>query len=86
MPKALVLYYVQRQLLKYAHEQQDIPGIDRASADLNTAWTAASEDMYKTSQQDAAAGAQSGNGQPGSGSEAGSGAEDVTDVPFEDVK
>ena len=72
--------------LKYAHEQQDIPGIDRASADLNTAWTAASEDMYKTGQQDAAARAQSGNGQPGSGSEAGGGAEDVTDMPFEDIK
>ncbi|ANH80528.1 molecular chaperone DnaK [Niabella ginsenosidivorans] len=71
--------------LKYAHEQQDIPGIDRAVADLNTAWSAASEDMYKTTQQGAADGAQAGNAPQGGDHQPGGG-EDVTDVPFEEVK
>lgn len=74
--------------LKYAHEQQDIAGIDRSTKDLNTAWNSASEDMYKAAQ-----GANGGpqaeseysgahNQQDGSKSNTG----DVTDVPFEEVK
>lgn len=68
--------------LKYAHEQQDIPGIDRSMTDLNTAWTAASEDMYKTG-PGANEGAQA-HAEPAGGN--GQGAEDVTDVPFEEVR
>lgn len=64
--------------LKYAHEQQDIPGIDRSMNDLNTAWTAASEDMYKADQT-ANESAQT-HAQPAGGTE------DVTDVPFEEVR
>ncbi|MFX1706188.1 molecular chaperone DnaK [Chitinophaga sp. CC14] len=64
--------------LKYAHEQQDIPGIDRSINDLNTAWTAASEDMYKAGQT-ANESAQT-HAQPAGGTE------DVTDVPFEEVR
>ncbi|MDR6570686.1 molecular chaperone DnaK [Chitinophaga ginsengisegetis] len=64
--------------LKYAHEQQDIPGIDRSINDLNTAWTAASEDMYKAGQS-ANEGAQP-HAEPAGGTE------DVTDVPFEEVR
>jgi len=70
--------------LKYAHEQQDIPGIDRSMKDLNTAWTAASEDMYKTA-QGANGNTQADAGQTGNHSQPG-GTEDVTDVPFEEVK
>src|SRR6516165_6887315 len=43
--------------LKEAHKSQDLSAIDKAQADLNAAWTAASEEMYKAS-QGAGAGAQ----------------------------
>ncbi|MFT3750660.1 MAG: molecular chaperone DnaK [Agriterribacter sp.] len=71
--------------LKYAHEQQDVPGIDRSVADLNKAWSAASEDMYKAGQHEGG-GPQPGNGHAGNAGQPDSGAEDVTDVPFEEVK
>jgi len=73
--------------LKAAHKSQDIPAIDTAMAELNAAWTAASEDIYKTQE---AAGAQPGAGdagQPNGNAGAGAGkADDVTDVPYEEVK
>ncbi|WP_300600321.1 molecular chaperone DnaK [Niabella sp.] len=73
--------------LKEAHKQQDIAAIDKATEELNAAWTAASEDIYKSGQ--GAEGAQAQAGQPGGdhtpGGNAG-GADDVTDVPFEEVK
>jgi len=73
--------------LKYAHEQQDMAGIERATADLNTAWTAASEDLYKTAPQDNAGSASDHTGGPDGNEHAQSaGADDVTDVPFEEVK
>src|SRR5213079_1804824 len=49
--------------LKIAHKNQDLAAIDSAMASLNSAWTAASEELYKASQQ---AGAQQ---QPGNGNE-----------------
>ncbi len=71
--------------LKAAHKSQDIAEIDTASAALNAAWTAASEDMYKATQD--------GAGQPGAepnaeqpGADAGAGGENVTDAEFEEVK
>jgi len=64
--------------LKEAHKAQDLAGIDAHLAALNTAWTAASEDMYKATQ---------GNPQPGAQPDGGTQpTEDVTDVPFEEVK
>ena len=36
--------------LKEAHKNQDIPAIDAAMAEMNTAWTAASEEIYKAQQ------------------------------------
>ncbi|MDE3212483.1 MAG: molecular chaperone DnaK [Bacteroidota bacterium] len=74
--------------LKEAHKSQDISAIDTAVAEMNTAWTAASEELYKASQQ---TGATEGNGQanaqqPG-GQESHEAAEDnVTDAEFEEVK
>lgn len=74
-----------RDALKYAMERQDISGIDRSLEDLNKAWTAASEDMYK-------AGSQPGNGaaREGHSGEAPHasqpGTDDVQDVSFEEVK
>jgi molecular chaperone DnaK len=69
--------------LKTAHETRNIAGIDSAMATLNTAWTAASEEMYKATQ-----------GQPQGGSDAGAdsnqssgaGSQEATDVDFEEVK
>jgi molecular chaperone DnaK len=74
--------------LKEAHKSQDVSAIDTAVAEMNTAWTAASEEMYKASQQaggdaGAQANTQGGNGQDSHTA----GAEDnVTDAEFEEVK
>jgi molecular chaperone DnaK len=69
--------------LKEAHKSQDIARIDTAMAELNAAWTAASEDMYKASEN--------GGGQPGADGgqqqqQGGGGSENVTDAEFEEVK
>lgn len=70
--------------LKEAHKAQNIAEIDSASAALNAAWTAASEDIYKS--QGGAGDATGAQGQPGAGEGASSGADNVTDVPYEEVK
>ena len=70
--------------LKEAHAAKDFAAIDAAQAELQNAWNAASEEMYKASQEAGAA-----NGQPGAdAADAGQAAdsEDVTDVEFEEVK
>ena len=69
--------------LKEAHKAQDLAAIDTAMGELNAAWTSASEDIYKTQQEQP--GQQPGNGQ-GAAENAGSGADNVTDVPYEEVK
>jgi len=71
--------------LKEAHKVQDIAGIDTAMAELNAAWTAASQDMYNSTQQEGGAAQPGGPEQP-QGNGAGAKAEDVTDVPYEEVK
>lgn len=72
--------------LRDAHKSQDLGQIDAALAEMNTAWTAASEDMYKAT-QDAGGGQPNGNGQQGpQGSTAGTDGEHVTDAEFEEVK
>ena len=66
--------------LKKAHESKDLAAIDSAMETINTAWTAASEEMYKaTQEQQGAEGATQPNAEGG-------GADDVTDVDFEEVK
>jgi molecular chaperone DnaK len=76
--------------LKEAHKVQDLAGVDANMQELNAAWTAASEDMYKSTQP-GADGQPGGAQQPGTeqphteGAEAGAG-ENVTDVPYEEVK
>lgn len=74
--------------LKEAHKSQDVSAIDTAVNEMNTAWTAASEEMYKATQQAGADGnGQSGAQQPGSGTEEHANAGDnVTDAEFEEVK
>ncbi len=68
--------------LKEAHKSQDLSAIDAAMNEMNTAWTAASEEMYKATQE---AGAQNGAG-AGEQEQASSGGENVTDAEFEEVK
>ena len=65
--------------LKKAHESKDLAAIDATMETINTAWTAASEEMYKASQE---AGA---NPEGGEASENNT-SDDVTDVEFEEVK
>jgi molecular chaperone DnaK len=72
--------------LKAAHKTQDIAQIDAASAEMNTAWTAASEDMYKATQGDPNAGAQPGPDAGGGEPQQQSSESKVEDVPFEEVK
>ncbi|MFI5152560.1 MAG: molecular chaperone DnaK [Chitinophagales bacterium] len=75
--------------LKEAHKSQDISSIDAAVAEMNNAWTAASEEMYKASQQAGGTGPNPGAGAEAnqqSGNQAGSGSENVTDAEFEEVK
>ncbi|HKZ67793.1 MAG TPA: molecular chaperone DnaK, partial [Chitinophagaceae bacterium] len=72
--------------LKEAHKVQDIAAIDTSMAELNAAWTAASQDMYNATQQEGAA-AQPGTEQPHTESTgAKTGEDNVTDVPYEEVK
>jgi len=63
--------------LKAAHESKDLASIDAAMEKINTAWTAASEEMYKASQEEGAA---------AEGTQADPVTDDVTDVEFEEVK
>jgi molecular chaperone DnaK len=63
--------------LKAAHESKELDAIDAAMEKINTAWTAASEEMYKASQEEGAA---------AEGAQAEPATDDVTDVEFEEVK
>lgn len=69
--------------LKEAHKSQDIASIDTAVNNLNTAWTAASQDMYNATQN---AGPQQGASADGAGPSSSAGSENVTDAEFEEVK
>jgi molecular chaperone DnaK len=69
--------------LKEAHKSQDGAAIDTALAEMNTAWTAASEEIYKA--QAEGAGAEQA-GTQGAGAAAGSKEDTVEDAQFEEVK
>lgn len=72
--------------LKAAHAAKDLEKIAAALSTMNTAWSAASEDMYKA-QQGGAQGGPEGGPQPNAGEQKGGGSsENVTDVDFEEVK
>jgi molecular chaperone DnaK len=73
--------------LKDAHKAQDIDAIDKAMEELNTAFHAASQDMYNATQGGAEAGSQPGAEQQAQGGQAGKqDGDNVTDVDFEEVK
>ena len=65
--------------LKEAHKSQDVAAIDAALGELNTAWTAASQEIYQAQQgaQDGGATGPEGNAEPTDG---------ATDVEFEEVE
>ena len=68
--------------LKEAYKNKDIPAIDTATEKLNAAWNAASEEMYKATQD---AQQNGGDANQQQGNEKAKDAE-VTDVDFEEVK
>ena len=68
--------------LKEAHQQKDWAAIETASTELNSAWEAASKDLYNASQE---AGAPDGQ-QTQEGEPTASATDNVTDVDFEEVK
>ncbi len=63
--------------LKEAHKNKDLDAIDASMEKINNAWKAASEEMYKASQEQGSS--------PQEGQES-TQADDVTDVEFEEVK
>jgi molecular chaperone DnaK len=68
--------------LKDVHKAQDLSAIDAATNELNTAWTAASEEIYKATQE---AGAQQPGAEAG-GQQGTPGNDHVEDAQFEEVK
>ena len=69
--------------LKEAHSAQNLEGIDAASAEVQAAFQAASEEMY--SHANAAADPTAG-AQPGAGASSHSAGDNITDADFEEVK
>ena len=72
--------------LKEAHKSEDMEAIEKTMETLNTAWQAASQDIYNA--QQSAEGKQPGDGPQGAPQDApqGKGDDEVTDVDFEEVK
>ncbi len=66
--------------LREAHKSEDLDRIDRATEALNSAWQAASQEMYQATQEQEANA--TGNGATTGDSSA---ADDVTDVEYEEV-
>ena len=71
--------------LKKAHKAEDLPAIDKAMEALNTAFHAASEEMYRATGGNPE-GAQPGADGDNPSQDNGSNAQDVTDADFEEVK
>jgi molecular chaperone DnaK len=72
--------------LKEAHKSQDIDRLDKATEQLNTAWQAASEELYKASQEKSQGTDPNANAGQSANSNSKAGSEEVTDVDFEEVK
>lgn len=69
--------------LKEAHKNQNHDALDKAMEELNTAWSAASEEIYKAGQE--AGGPQQEAGQQSQGGNADQG-DNVADADYEEVK
>jgi molecular chaperone DnaK len=72
--------------LKDAHKSQDLAAIDAATAEMNTAWTAASEEMYKATQGAEANAGAGPEPNAGAGAQQGAKGDNVEDAQFEEVK
>lgn len=70
--------------LNEAHKAQDLDDIDNATQKLNSAWQAASQDLYQASNEAGADDTAPNAGAAGGSSNTG-GADDVTDIEYEDV-
>jgi molecular chaperone DnaK len=70
--------------LRAAHSAQDVAGIDTAMNNLNSAWQAASSEMYQAS-EGAAPGPDASGGAAQNGGTASSDADNVSDVEYEEV-
>ncbi|MDD4575304.1 MAG: molecular chaperone DnaK [Bacteroidales bacterium] len=69
-----------KEKLKIAHQNKDFAAIETASTELNAAWHAASEDMYKNTDAGQA------QAQPQDGDAQQNPDDNVTDVDYEEVK
>ena len=69
------------EALKKAYETKEVEVVDPALEELNKAWTAASEEMYKAQQE-----SQSGGGEPQTDQQSNNESDNVEDVDFEEVK
>jgi molecular chaperone DnaK len=69
--------------LKTAHHDKDLAKIDAAQESLTAAWQAASEEMYKATQDSQGKPSDAGNGQTADAKHKDA---EVTDVDFEEVK
>jgi len=74
--------------LKEAHKMEDIAKVDAAMEKMNTAWQAASQDIYAATQEAGGAGGPEAGADSGAGEGSGTGeaGDDVTDVEFEEVE
>jgi molecular chaperone DnaK len=72
--------------LKEAHASQDTAKVDTALEAMNTAWTAASEEIYKAQAAGAAGPEQAGAEQTGGQANGGANNDTVEDAQFEEVK
>jgi len=70
--------------LNEAHKAQDLDAIDNATTKLNNAWQAASQDLYQAANETGADDTAPNAGAAGGSSSTG-GADDVTDVEYEEV-
>ena len=70
--------------LNEAHKAQDLDAIDNASQKLNNAWQAASQDLYQAANE-AGVDDNAPNANEAGGSNSKTGADDVTDVEYEEV-
>ena len=70
--------------LKEAHKSQNIESVDKATAELNKVWQAASEEMYKAGQQ--GQGQEQAQNNTNTEPKKEKAESEVTDVDFEEVK
>ncbi|MEQ9216895.1 MAG: molecular chaperone DnaK [Cyclobacteriaceae bacterium] len=71
--------------LKEAHASQEVAAIDTAMNELNTAWSAASQEIYQAQQEAGGADGAAGAGAPGGEEAKADGDSEVSDVEFEEV-